>query len=219
MLVGYGIEEPLDIILGADNAWQTEDLNGGIVGMNAHIHVAFLASRHDGLQEILHVGTELRLVDTFVQVEEIAELLDGSIVVLTEVSADEALCLDDDRLHQLVIFLGRHGLGQFISFSQDISSFAYTFGELELRPFLTGTFTLQDIDVEVGELSIVEIQVRGAVGIGMQQIRAGPVEHRHEVIANGVDALCREVAQTLLIDLDLLVAVGSAIFDGFHYGQ
>ena len=99
MLVGYGIEEPLDIFFCADDARQTEDLNGGIIGMNAHIHVAFLAGWHDGLQEILHVGAELCLVDTFVKVKEIAELLDGSIVVLTEVSADEALCLDDDRLH------------------------------------------------------------------------------------------------------------------------
>ena len=53
----------------------------------------------------------------------------------------------------------------------------------------------------------------------MQQIRAGPVEHRHEIITNTVDTFCREVAQTLLIDLYLVVAIRSAVFDGLYYWQ
>ena len=55
MLVGHGIEEPLDILLGADNARQAENLDGRIVGVNTHIHVAFLANGHDGLEEVFHV--------------------------------------------------------------------------------------------------------------------------------------------------------------------
>jgi len=98
MLVGYGIEEPLDILLGTNDAWQAENLDRGIVGVNTHVHVALLANRHDGLEEVLHVGTQLSLVDAFVQVEELTELLYGSLVVLAEVTANKTLSLDDDIL-------------------------------------------------------------------------------------------------------------------------
>ena len=66
VFVGYGVEEPLDILLGTDDTWQAENLDGGIVGVNAHIHVALLANGHDSLEEVLHVGTELGFVYTFI---------------------------------------------------------------------------------------------------------------------------------------------------------
>ena len=53
----------------------------------------------------------------------------------------------------------------------------------------------------------------------MEQIGTGPVQYGHEVVADAVDALCREIAQRLLIDLYLCVAVGTAILDGFHHRQ
>ena len=93
MLVGHGIEEPLDILLSANDAWQAQNLDGGIVRMDAHVHAVFLASGHDGLEEILHVLAQLGLVDALVEIEELAELLHGSLVVLAEVAADEALGL------------------------------------------------------------------------------------------------------------------------------
>ena len=86
VLVGHGVEEPLDILFGAHDAWQAENLDGGIVGVDAHIHVALLADGHDSLEEVLHVLAQLLLVDAFIEVEELAELLDGSLVVLAEIS-------------------------------------------------------------------------------------------------------------------------------------
>ena len=86
MLVGYGIEEPLDILFRTDDTRQTEYLDGGIVGVYAHVHTVFLTGRHDGLEEVFHVGTQLCLVDAFVEVEEVAELLDRSLVVLAEIT-------------------------------------------------------------------------------------------------------------------------------------
>ena len=53
----------------------------------------------------------------------------------------------------------------------------------------------------------------------MGQVGACPVEHGHEVVADAVDALGRQVAQALLVDLNLLVAVRAAILDGLHHGQ
>ena len=82
MLVRHGIEEPLDVLLCTYDTWQSENLDGGIVGVNTHIHVAFLADRHDSLQEVFHVLTELVLVDALIQIQELTELLNRSLVVL-----------------------------------------------------------------------------------------------------------------------------------------
>ena len=86
MLVGNSIQEPLDILLGTNDTWQAQNLDRGIVGVNTHVHVALLANRHDSLEEVLHVGTQLSLVDALIQVEELAELLYRSLVVLAEVT-------------------------------------------------------------------------------------------------------------------------------------
>ena len=177
------------------------------------------ASRHDSLEEILHVGTQLSLVNALVEVEEVAELLDRSLVVLAEVAANEALCLNDDGLYQLMILLRSHRLGQLVTLSNHAATFAPALGELELLPLLAGAWTLQDIDVEVSKFGIVEVEVRGTVGIVVEQIGTSPVEHRHEVIADAMDALCREVTQTLLIYLYLMVAVRTSVFDGLYDWQ
>ena len=219
VLVGHSIEEPADILLGADDARQAKDLDRGIVGVYAHIDAELLAGGHDGLEPVLHIGTELCLVDALVEVEELAELLDGSVVVLAEVAADEALRLDDDVLDELVVLFGSHRLGQFVALGEHVASFAYALGELELCPLLTSAFALKDIDVEVGKLGIVEVEVGRSVGIVVQQVGACPVEHRHKIVTNGLDAFEAEVAEAFLIDLDLIVAVGTAVLDGFYDGE
>ena len=191
MLVGHCIQEPLDILLGADYTRQAKDLDWGIIGVYTHVHVVLLTGRHDGLQEVFHVGTQLRLVNAFVQVQEITELLDGSLVVLAEVSAHESLGLDDDGLNQLVLTLGGHGLGQSISLGQNVAALTYSCRELELCPLLTCALALKYIDVKVGKFSVIEIEVGGSVGVDMEQVRTGPIQHRHEVVANAVDTFGR----------------------------
>ena len=187
MLVGYGIKEPLDVFFRTYNARQSEDFNWGIIGVYAHIHIALLTGRHDGLQEVFHVGTQLSLVDALVEIKELAELLDRSFVILAEVTGDESLRLDDDVFHQFMVFLWCHGLGQFIAFGQHIAAFAPSFGELKLCPLFACAFALQNVDVKICKLGIIEVQVGGSVWIVVEQIRACPVEHGHEVVANAVD--------------------------------
>ena len=53
----------------------------------------------------------------------------------------------------------------------------------------------------------------------MEEVGTCPVKYGHEVVADAVDALSREVAQALLINLNLVVAVRTAVLDGLHYGQ
>ena len=118
-----------------------------------------------------------------------------------------------------MVFLRRHGLGNLVALCQHVTAFAPALGELELGPLLTGTLAFEDVDVKVSKLGIVEVEVRSAVGIVVRQIGTCPVEHGHEVVADAVDAFCREVAERLLVDLDLVVAVCSAILDGLYDGQ
>ena len=118
-----------------------------------------------------------------------------------------------------MVFLWRHGLSQLVALCQHVAAFANTSRELELGPLLASTWTLQDINVEVGKLGIVEIEVRSTVGVIVEQVGTSPVQHGHEVIADAVDALGREVAQRLLIHLDLVVAVRATILDGLYDWQ
>ena len=187
--------------------------------MYTHVHTVFLTSRHDSLEEILHVGSQLSLVDTLIEIEELAELLNRSLVVLAEVSAYESLSLDDNVLHQLVILLRSHRLCQLVALFDNAAAFAPALWELELLPFLTCALALKDIDVEICEFGIVEIQIRRTVWISMEQVCTRPVQYWHEVIADAVYALGREVAQTLLIDLNLMVSVRTAIFNCLNYRQ
>ena len=53
----------------------------------------------------------------------------------------------------------------------------------------------------------------------MEQIGTSPVEHRHKVVADAVDALGSQVAQALLIYLYLVVAIGTAVLDCLNYWQ
>ena len=118
MRVWNSVEEPTDILGSAHDARQPKDGNGRVVGVDTHVHPAFLACRHDSFEEILHVGLQLRLVDAFVEIQELVEKFQGMFVVLAEIAADKALCLDDDILYELVVALGRHGLGQSFHFGK-----------------------------------------------------------------------------------------------------
>ncbi len=170
MLVGDSVEEPLDVLFCTDDTWQTENLDGGVVGVNTHVHVALLTDRHDGFQEIFHVGTELCFVDTFVEVEELTEFLDRSLVVLREITRYETLCLDDDILHQLMFLLRCHRLGKLVTLCQHVTFYLLSLlvSHFEGSPFLSGTLTLEDIDVEISELRIVEIKVCRTVRVDVQ---------------------------------------------------
>ena len=215
----HGREEPTDILCRADNARQAQDLNRRVIGVNTHIDATFLAYGHDGLEEIFHIRTELRLVDTLVFGQQLMEELQRVFVALVEITADEALGLDDDVLHELVVTLGGACARQFIDFCQDVTSRAHPLREAETGPFLAGARALEDADVEVCKFGVGEVKVVGAVGVGMHEVCARPVEDGHEVVADRVYPFSSEVAQALLVDSNLLIAVGTAVFDGFGDGQ
>ena len=80
-----------------------------------------------------------------------------------------------------------------------------------------GAGALQDMQLERGEGDVIETQRFGAVRQRIGQIGARPVEDRHEVVADGVDAAGREVAQRLLIVGDMPPPIAAVGFDLFMY--
>ena len=57
------------------------------------------------------------------------------------------------------------------------------------------------------------IERRGAVPHGVEQVSAGPVEHRHEVVADDLDAKPGQIFNGLLVVLNVLVPGGQADLD------
>ena len=114
-----------------------------------------------------------------------------------------------------MVVLRCHGLPECGGLPNDVTvhSLAHSL------PVLLRILALQDVDVEIGELCEAEIEVARAIGIRVQKVCACPVEHGHEVVADGVDAFCREVAQALLVVLDELVSVRTGIFDALRNGK
>ena len=67
--------------------------------------------------------------------------------------------------------------------------------------------------VVVLDLCLLVEQSGGTVAHGMEQIGAGPVEDRHEVVADDLDTELGQVADALLVVLDVLVAGGQTDLD------
>ncbi|KXB48998.1 hypothetical protein HMPREF1870_00227 [Bacteroidales bacterium KA00344] len=219
--VGYGVEKPLNVLVAGHNAGQTEHLEGRIVGMHTHIDVALAAYRHDGFEEIFHVLTQLPAVDALIAFQQLAEKFYGMFVAFLEVARHESLRLNDDILHQGMVFFGRHAFFQLVHFGEDVSFVGLAVGTErdESLPVFPRAIALEDMDVEVGKLRNAEVEVARSVGILVQEVGPGPVEYRHEVVADGVDAFCGEVAHAFLVDLDLSVTVGTGKLDGLGDGQ
>ncbi len=179
--------------------------------MDTHVDVVLLADRHDSLEPVLHVSLELLLVDAIVEFEEVAELLHRSRVTLAEVARYKALSLDDDILDHGMIELRSSGLLYLVSLSHEVASPLMLLGERS--PVGTRSLTLEDVDVEIGKLSPVHVEVVSPVRVVVGEVGTSPVEHRHEVVADALHTLFAEVAEALFVDLNLFVAVGTRIFD------
>ncbi len=169
MRVVYGLQEPLNVVVACHDAWQSEYLEGWIVRVNAHVHVAFIAYRHDSGKKIAHVFAQLVLADVVIARQKFSEQLYRMLVALLEIAAHEALCLDNDILYELMLSLGSHLLAQLLHLFHHVSAVGLAVGSqhFKLRPVVFGSLTLQYIDVEVGKFGYAEVEVCRAVRVGM----------------------------------------------------
>ena len=202
MRVIDSIEEPFDILIASHDAWETEKLHRWVIRMDAHVHAPLIACRHDGSKEVAHVLTECIAVDILIECEKRAELAYWVEVFLRDVAIDKALSLDDDVLDHTVVVLLGHVLRHLISLCI-----------LFIGIILLCTFALEDVTLEIAELHLIEIERSATVSPRVVEIGTRPVEHRHEVIADGLHASLAEVSETDLVFLDEFVTVRTTILD------
>ena len=77
----------------------------------------------------------------------------------------------------------------------------------------------QDKYVEGREVREIVAHAGGAVGQPPMQLRPGPVEHRHEVVADDLDARGREVFKAGLVALDVCAPVAPLLLDVLRHRQ
>ena len=208
MRIRYSIQEPLNILIAGYHTWQTQQRHWRVIWVYTHIHIVFIACRHDSLKEIFPVGTQLISIDSIVQTEQFLEQHNRLLILLSDITIYKALSLHDDSIHQRSIIFRSHRLSHLSSFRQFIGSIVS----------LT-TLTLQDILIEIHELHLIEEKARRTVFPWVIQFCASPVQHRHEIIADSMNAALTQISQTHLVILDELVAFRSTILDGFTYRQ
>ena len=143
------------------------------------------------------------------------------LVTVMEVAAYEPLSLYYNILDKLVFLFETHRLAQFIDFLEHVSTIRLAVGTkyLEVCPAFACTLTFQYIYVEIGKLRNTEVEVVCPVWIEVHKVGTRPVENRHKVVANSVNAFGCKVSQALLVYFYLLVAVRTTVLYCFDHWQ
>ena len=149
--------------------------------MHSQTDPHLFAHRLDGPQEIGHIFAQLRFIDVVIFRQTRAELVEGVTLFRPRQAGDDIAgqFLNVRFAHRLVIRLGLALL---------------FFAVIRFRPR-----AFEDMQFKGGEGDLIETQRPGAVRQLIFQIGARPVEDRHKVVAHGIDAAGREVADALLI--------------------
>ena len=71
MRVVHHTHHPVDVLLVDDNPGKPEHAPCGIVGMNRHINIVFVADRHNPFQEVFQVCEQLLVVDIPVHLKQL----------------------------------------------------------------------------------------------------------------------------------------------------
>ena len=70
MRIVHHLHHAVNIFFVDDDAGQTEYAPGGIVGMNGHVDIIFVAGGHDALQEIFQIFKELVIIHILVHLKQ-----------------------------------------------------------------------------------------------------------------------------------------------------
>ena len=193
-------QQILDILLVAEDAGESEHGEGGIVGMDDHAASALFGDGNDLGEEEPEVFLELRAVDVVVFGEHLADVFDGHALEAGEV-------VDDIGFEFLALGVGE-GLVVFPGFFDGLGRAA------AFRPV-----AFEDEDVEGDEGAAVEEESLGAVLEPVTEVGSHPVEHRHEVVGDDMDAAFGEVAEGYLVILDILKVSAAPALDVLVNGK
>ena len=186
---------------GRDHSRQPEEREGRVVRVAAHADPDFLGRRDDLLEEGYEVGTQLVGGDGAVLGEVAAHVLEGDALGRTGQAEDDVA----RELRPARVVHGGEAPG----------------GKLPdlLGKLLGRALSAEDVDVERGEVGIVEAHAGSAVRDPPGEVGARPVEHRHEVVADDLDSRVRQVAQAHPVVLDVLAPGTLLLLHVLRYRQ
>ena len=180
-----GREDAAGVLGGRDDARQAEEREGRVVRVDAEPQAVFLRHRDDLAQEMGEVRVQIVCRDALVLAERRKEAR-AVVVALRGRQAGDQVVLD-----------ARHALGAALSEAR------LGGGQSVVVVVVGSARTLQDEDIVGGEVHRVEAQRQRAVRHRMAQLGAGPVDHRHEVVADRPEPDPGEGAQRILVPTDV----------------
>mmetsp|Transcript_21768 Transcript_21768/g.73221 ORF Transcript_21768/g.73221 Transcript_21768/m.73221 type:complete len:280 (-) Transcript_21768:49-888(-) len=194
----HGGEERAEVLRGAHHPGQAQERARRVVRVDGHQHPGLLRSRDDRPEEVGDVGAEL--VGAHIRVGRDG-LLEGLHGVRAHHAPREAR---HDRLREPRALVLRHrlkaGLGA---------------GLLVLVVLLLRPGALEDEELECRELVHVKGERAATVRPLALQVRARPIDDRHEVVTDGLNAASADVGHRLGVVGEELGALGLfAEFDG-----
>ncbi|MNG00994.1 hypothetical protein D3C84_839530 [compost metagenome] len=165
--------------------------------MDRHAHTHLLRDGDHRAQEILQVFAQRGLVDVGVGTQQVTEVVQAVVFLgagqARDQGVDQGFAAGRRQLFEV-------GLGL-------LDIFGAVFG---LR-----SGALEDEQIEGGECGLIETQCPATIRQFIGQVGTGPVQHRHKVVADDIDAAARQVAHALLVVGDVLVAPSTAALDVF----
>ncbi len=191
----HGFFQPLHIFLRRNNARQTQNRTWWVIRMHRQFNARFLRNRHDGAQEGRHMLAQFRFVDAVILRQLRLKLLQG-------VTLFGAWQTGDNIAHQGAFLFCAHG-GKALSGGLLLGSAVILFRSR----------TLQQIKLEGRKSVGVEAQRFCAIRQRPGEVGSRPVQHRHEVVADGINAAGSQIAYRLLIIGDIAKVVTTLGFN------
>ena len=169
--------------------------------MDDQLDARLVGHRADFFQEIDQVAAKFLGINVFVAVQLMLELIQRETFLRAGKTGDHV------AHEHLLVLIGHLRKTRLCLF------------DLGRRVFFLGTGPLQQEEVEGNKGRPLEPKGRTAVRAAVFQVRARPVQYRHEVIGNHVDAARAEVAQALFVVVDVALEVAFLRFDMFVDGH
>mmetsp|Transcript_24131 Transcript_24131/g.61694 ORF Transcript_24131/g.61694 Transcript_24131/m.61694 type:complete len:250 (+) Transcript_24131:811-1560(+) len=170
--------------------------------MDGHVHACHLGDGDNSLEEVSEIGAQAVGVDALVGVECFLEGFERvSVCHLAWKPRD----------HRPLKSLSRRRAHLLIARGCPSLCIVVVLGAC--------TGSLKDVELECCKVVSIESKRPRTVLPFVLEVGARPIDNRHEVVAEDVEAASAEIAHRLLVSLDVLVAVASTLFDSFMHGH
>ena len=169
--------------------------------MDNHLRATLIRHRADLTEEVYQIRPQTLGIDILVAIQRLLELLQSEALLRAWQTSNH---IASNKLFLSLIHLLIASL---------------CFGLIILAILLLSTRTAQDIEVESHERRTLKSQSQRAILNLIGKIGASPIQDRHKVIGDAVDATLGKVAYREFIILDISLKITCLRLDVFVYGD